>query len=355
MTTTMPGARAEPLSANPQLNQADQNPYPPPPPNVQFWQRYSPHHEAPISATSSLFLHALVILLLIGAVWVGWKFSHQSQLDFGVVKIPGGGGGDPNGDGPAPGIGAGHEDFLGITPDQQALPDNGSLKDTQVKGPATSTFDNDPAARRTINAGDENIEALARLKKLLHAKMPDGVTPGKGEGGPGSGGGKDSGNGPRNGSGTGNGDGKSVPTPREKRMLRWVMVLETQNAADYVKQLHGLGAIVAIPNKRDDYDVVEDLTARPAKLVTQDVAKLDRIYWADKNPTSVRGLLNELRIQQTASHFVAFMPKSLEAKLADIELKYQGLREEEIDETHFKVFRSGAGYDVKVASQSRIK
>src|SRR5262245_26284523 len=40
------------------------------PPEEQFWQRYSAHHEAPLSGVSSTVLHILVLLLILGIGWV---------------------------------------------------------------------------------------------------------------------------------------------------------------------------------------------------------------------------------------------------------------------------------------------
>src|SRR5438132_5720026 len=40
------------------------------PPEEQFWQRYSAHHEAPLSGVSSTVLHALILLLILGVGWV---------------------------------------------------------------------------------------------------------------------------------------------------------------------------------------------------------------------------------------------------------------------------------------------
>jgi hypothetical protein len=350
-TPDKPNTNAKPSNGKPPPDKVDKNPYLVPPAE-EFWQRYSPHYEAPISGTTSVFLHVAFVFLVVGGAWLGWKFSHRNDLDFTAVRIPGGGGGNPNGVGNAPGIGGGVEDVNkdSASPDIQPLPEHVPLSADQVKE-ARQKFDNDPAAVRFINAGNENIEAISKLNKDLYSKLRDGLMPGKGEGGKGSGGGKDGGA----GTGTGNsvGSGSGALSEREKRMLRWVMIFETQNPSDYIKQLHALGAIVAVPTGKDEYMVVDDLTARPAKLKAQDVAKLNRIYWVDDKPTSVYGVLNTLQIKQSAPHFVAFMPQELETRLGDMEQKHQGLRDDEIFETKFKVFRTNSGYDVKVQSQSR--
>jgi hypothetical protein len=83
------------------------------------------------------------------------------------------------------------------------------------------------------------------------------------------------------------GDSPKAPlTPREKHMLRWTMVFNTNTnnntnpAVEYVLQLRGLGAILAIPVKEapePEYKIVRNIR-RPAKLLPQDMKKIYRIY-----------------------------------------------------------------------------
>jgi hypothetical protein len=328
------------------------------PPDEQFWQHYSPHYEAPISGVSSLMVHVLVVGLFVGlgilaAIW-GWNRSPDIQVQ--AVRIPGGGGGNPNGVGNGPGVGTGplvedtqSKDDTQIEP--LVLPDRPPLDATQVKV-AREVFDNDKEAMRFINTGNPNLDAMMKnLNKDVLNKLRDGLQPGKGEGGPGSGGGEGTGHGPSKGPGTGS--GKGTLSEREKRMLRWVMIFETHNPRDYISQLHGLGAIVAIPTAKDQYEVVEDLNARPAKLKEKDVWGLNRIFWVDDKPNSVAGVLRELGIARPAAHFVAFMPQELEEKLGRLELAHKGLPEDQIFETKFKVFKEAGGYNVRVMSQTR--
>jgi hypothetical protein len=77
------------------------------PPAEQFWQRYSPHYEAPISGISSVVLHLLpfallVAMLLLGSL--GFTLSNREKSESRVVILPpGGGGGDLQGKGNNPG------------------------------------------------------------------------------------------------------------------------------------------------------------------------------------------------------------------------------------------------------------
>lgn len=327
------------------------------PPDEQFWQRYSPHYEAPISWVSSVMAHVLIVGLMLIVAYLAYRFwTVAPAIQFQAVRMPGGGGGNPNGASDRPGDGTGPlvEDTQGIEdrpPEPPEFSDRPPLDKTQVTV-AREVFENDKDVMRYINNGNPNIDAaMKNLTKDVLNKLRDGLQPGKGEGGPGSGGGEGTGTG--TGKGSASGAGNKSLNQREKRMLRWIMVFETHNPADYINQLHGLGAIVAIPIGHDQYSVVEDLNARPAKLVAKDVAALNRIYWVDDKPNSVAGVLHTLGIARPASHFVAFMPQELEERLSKLELAHSGLREDEIFETKFKVVKEGGVYNVKVTNQTR--
>ncbi len=349
--TAKPGGNSLPAAAK----KAAGNPFRMPP-EEQFWKRYSPHYEAPISLTGSTFIHLLLIGLALALFILGWKLGQGSTIEFQAVRMPGGGGGNPNGQGDAPNLGAPFVEDKGQDKndptDITLLLDNPPLDATQLKE-AREKFPNDDDAQRYINAGNENIASIARnLNKGLLDKIHSNMTPGKGAGGPGTGGGEGTGHG--TGTGPSVGSGKGTLNEREKRMLRWVMIFETRDPNDYIKQLAGLGAIVAVPIGPNEYKVVDDLNARPAKLVAKDVAGLNRIYWVDDKANSVRGVLEVLKLNVRANHFVAFMPQDLEEKLGAMEREEaRGLSEDEIFETKFKVLKTADGYKVKVQSVAR--
>src|SRR5262249_25503504 len=52
---------------------ADKNPLVPP--DETIWQRYSPHHEFPLSSVTSVTLHILVIVLLGLLGWIAIKLG----------------------------------------------------------------------------------------------------------------------------------------------------------------------------------------------------------------------------------------------------------------------------------------
>src|SRR5438552_15325066 len=60
------------------------------PPQQEFWQRYSPHHEFPLSSITSVTLHALVIVLLLLGAWVAIRLgfgNEKGNLPVDVVPI----------------------------------------------------------------------------------------------------------------------------------------------------------------------------------------------------------------------------------------------------------------------------
>src|SRR4051794_38081251 len=73
------------------------------PPAESFWQRYSPHHEFPLSSVGSLTLHAVLLGLLVLAsitgffTMVGLTPTVAPQLDALALRGGDGGGGDPLG------------------------------------------------------------------------------------------------------------------------------------------------------------------------------------------------------------------------------------------------------------------
>jgi hypothetical protein len=139
-------------------------------------------------------------------------------------------------------------------------------------------------------------------------------------------------------------------------MLRWNMHFPTNSARAYLDQLAALGAILAIPvdesGPEPKYKIVRNLRARPARLLTEDLSKIQRIYWIDDKPESVSEVMAELgHGHLRPSRFVAFMPVKLENKLFEMEKRYYKRKyrrktfdEDDIYETRFRVVPGGGGY-----------
>jgi hypothetical protein len=140
----------------------------------------------------------------------------------------------------------------------------------------------------------------------------------------------------------------------QKRVLRWTLVLNTRDCEDYTRQLDALGAILAVPDKGGRYRIIRDLKQRPAKGDVEDLAKIGRIFWVDDEPESVRRLAKALQLDPVPPQVITLFPEKLEQELLKRELDYSGLKEDEIEQTWFKVVRRDGKYVVEVADQKPI-
>lgn len=137
-----------------------------------------------------------------------------------------------------------------------------------------------------------------------------------------------------------------------RRIDRWVLTFETRNGSDYLRQLEGLGAILAIPLEGDRYLVIRDLKQRPVRGNVENAADIQRIFWIDDKPESVRSLAGALRLEQVPARIVAFFPDQLEDELLRKELAFRNRREEEIRRTYFRLDRRGGRFEPVVVDQT---
>src|SRR2546427_8154394 len=87
---------------NNQVKAKPKTPAGPAPAEEPFWNRYSPHHEFPLSSATSIALH---VLAFVGLIVAGWFLAHmleKSKLEVDTITLAGGGG-NPGGEGNAPG------------------------------------------------------------------------------------------------------------------------------------------------------------------------------------------------------------------------------------------------------------
>ena len=333
------------------VQQKPKPPRPESPPDERFWKRYSKHHELPISSAGSLLIHCIFggLLILIGIAWLG---GHDDPVTMDVISVEGGGGGAPDAQGNGPGNGV-----PPITGDEAAAKQNEKIvaaprPDSKKDLPephADPVKLPDSSGARPIEADQGSFKDVSRQSQDLQQKLLEGLAQGKGEGGSGSGGGKGSGIG--TGEGSGIGPGKGTVSVRQKRLLRWTLIFNTVTGDDYRRQLVALGAILAVPLPTGGYTVVRDLRHVPARGKAEDIDKINRIFWIDEKPSSVGALAEALGIQPLPPHIVAFFPKPLEDELLDKELKYRGLKEEQIHETKFEVRHEHGQYVPVVIEQ----
>jgi hypothetical protein len=74
-----------------------QSPVPLAPPEEEFWERYSPHHEFPLSSVGSVALHIAGVVLFILALWLLSKlsFSDKTPVPMTVISLASDGTGEP--------------------------------------------------------------------------------------------------------------------------------------------------------------------------------------------------------------------------------------------------------------------
>jgi hypothetical protein len=326
------------------------------PPADTVWLRYHPWMEGLAGHIISWAIHGLVLVSLVVGGWllVVWGITRppHSLPVAPVTFADAGGGGNPNGSGDDRGNHAPlKEGAASDKPnpgDSVTAPNRPSLPDVIAK-----KVDQDFSApdARYIKEGPESARTFAELDKDLRDKLRDGINPSAGKAGPGTGGGEGTGTGSGTGSGTGAGTGK-VLNEREKRMLRWSMKFNTRDGRDYLNQLRGLGAILAVDFGRGDFKVVDLAKGEPYHLEDRDLSSIQRIWWFDDNPASIQSLMAAMQQPVRASRVAAFIPQELEEELARKEKAFRGLEPDQIYETKFEVHNVGGRYDVEVMNQT---
>ncbi len=325
-----------------------------PPIEERFWNRYSPHHELPLSSATSVTVHVLLIVFMVMSGWLLANFALGGNkiLDLDTIVIAGGGGskkgvGNERGDQPPVSAQEDVEKHQDPNNPGTRLPTTEPLK-TPTPDPLNLRSDDQAAARR-INRAGAAVRAMSKLSEDARKKIFNAIGPGAGQRGPGSDGGEDSGRDigkdKRTGPGTNNNSRHQQP------LLRWVMIFNTRSGNDYRKQLLALKAILAFPEGNGNYRVYRHLDQRPAKGKIEDLATIKRFYWIDDKPESIESLSRAMGLEPPDGSIIAFFPDELEARLLRLELSYRGLKEDEIKETHFKIVAKGGTYEPVVVYQ----
>jgi hypothetical protein len=332
------------------------------PPEEQFWQRYSPHHEAVVSGVSSFTLHGLLVgLLVLGGALGLFAFLNPEQepLEIGALGIPGGGGspgivGNPV-DNPGGAVGGSENPVRPPMPEDEPEPayQGPTLADlprAEVRPQSLPEIASDPDFKPYLDNNNIALEKMSKIGQNARSQLIKGITgPGTGSGGVGT-------NPGGTGGGTGDGPGGVQGNIRTKRMARWVMILNNRTGHEYLAQLNSMGAALGLPQRDGQIHILRDLNARPAVGQPEDLAKLNRIFFADDAPETVRGLAQALGLPEVPPYIIAFFPEPFEKLLVTLEQRYQGLREDQIQETQFQMVRGRTGaLEPRVVSQTRRK
>ncbi|HUY89608.1 MAG TPA: hypothetical protein VMV10_12810 [Pirellulales bacterium] len=336
----------------------------------RFWRRYSPYGELPRSSIISMLLHLSLVLLLIlfsGAL----KPRERTPPTIDVVQV-----GEDSG--AAPGAGA------GLPGAEQALAESSAADDasadappdamplasveTEVQptdlavdsqGPSAEQLaaEASKAASTASRAARQARRSLERAKERLRRNLEQQAAQGSGTGRDGSGDG-----GPGDGSG-GGGNGGKIATDRAARLDRWYMVLENASCERALDEYTALGAEIAFPAGNDQYRYFTLPISNPPRSRIRSLDNETRLSWtwpssapvpgyasAQGDSTFAQDMAEYLGLAPT-SFFLLFFPAAVEQRMAQLELSYANLREDQIAYTLFRIAQRGQSYEVEVAAQ----
>ncbi len=326
-----------------------------------FWKRYSPRGEFPLSFTISVVLHIAVVFTVL-YVLVRLNSENEgdgnkpSQMD--IVQIESGGGG--LGDIGSIGIG---KNKTGVSGRTEGIPDGSraptgelakiqDFKFNDVKPDATLVDPDDPNI--TKDDGDP-FEAIERQRiaaeKILNSQyvdrnaksgVGDGFKGGSKGGPPGGAGGPP---GPGLGKGTGGGTGGTLNEQR-RHELKW-QILASEDGEVHIRKLQALKVtlLVELPSMRG-YALRYDLSKpglQPEKIKFVDDP--NKVRWQNKTPKELVALATVLRLPEVPVRSVIYLPLDLEADMARRELSHQGRAEWEIYKTIWDVRERDGVYD----------
>jgi hypothetical protein len=315
-------------------------------PDEKFWVKYSPHHEMTISGMASLAWHTLAIVLV---VVVAWAVAGSNRDDMPIELVDYTGSGGNGGTAHDRSIGDGNalvEAVASDLPPDARMPTEPlhDIPGLEIKVPdllGDVVVDPD-AERELLKITEHGTRALEQLQKLDKG-MRKTLMGGGGQGTPGA----------KGGSGGGR-EGGTI-NARVKRKLRWTITFNTESGADYLRQVHVLGAILAFRTPAGELKCVKDLLRRPVKLEDDDVAKLDRIFWIDDRRDSVEQLARAMGLDFVPDRIYALFPRNVEEELLKKELAFKNKTEDQIIETRFQVLMRGDSYTVIVTNQRLLQ
>jgi RNA polymerase sigma factor (sigma-70 family) len=147
----------------------------------------------------------------------------------------------------------------------------------------------------------------------------------------------------------------ALPAERRQCLLRWRITFNTRDGNDYADQLEALGAVLAVPTKKEgEYRVIRDLSKRPVAGGVKDLRKMKHIFLMESDPRALRSLSSALGLKPVPEHVVVLLPRYVEDDLLRKELARAGGQERKIVETSFEFIRTPTGWQVSVVSQ-RLK
>jgi hypothetical protein len=325
------------------------------PPEERFWKRYSPHYEMPLAGVTSICLHGLALAFL---VLGGLAFFFHSQDEaskppsLDVVQMGGMGDGLEEGTGGAagapgdPGSDVGKTEVAGpatpeVGPQTEETSKTPELQQAtlpQLEVPTLSEAPDQPATSVDAMLEKVRIDAEKRVKSSETVKAPSApakvakaavASVGKGTGGVrGTGGKGGTGTGPgggKKGPGPGSGPGGREMTQAEVRANRWRFDFSGTGGggAHHADKLAGAGFVIAFPDNKGNYLVVQDPRRRPVALKRHPTDEFkDAVAWKSERAESTVAMVHDLGLRFMPAHTVIMAPKELEQRMANEEARH---------------------------------
>lgn len=319
-------------------------PIPTVPPDEEFWERYSPHYEFPLSSIGSIAMHIGMLAVFVGLLWLLAKFTiaDKTPVPMHAMNVVGDGDG-PEGKGSGGGFDLPENNTpLDVPMDPMKVQDVPieKVKDLEQYFPKLPAPD-DGLRPETLDTAKKINKMNDDVRKILLEGMGGkrGKGPGDGEGASGV---------PGAGSGT-SGD----PTSSSNRAMRWELIFNHLDGKEYLRQLSVMKAtlVFAQPPDWKTLKVYRDLTSPVGSEFSR--SQLPPLYFIDDECGPL--VAKALGLDFLPPQFIAFFPKEIEEELASKERSYRGRKESEIFSTKFKILIRDGKPSITVIDQIPVK
>jgi hypothetical protein len=326
------------------------------PPEQPFWQRYSPHHEFPLSTASAfgLFFVACGVLLLAALLQANRMHGEVGRPpEMNIVEIANG----------TDGLGTLGEGGPGQVPGRHEAvekPGKEAVNPWQASEnlPETIKFDllkvRVPSPEDPPN-GEDIFEKVAADAKQQAKDPPAPKVTGKtrkgnfGEGG--FTGGKFVGSGPKQGKDGGHSPPGVVLSKQRHREMRWKINF-SGNAEEHLNKLKAIRVLLALPSRQPGIFEVWDMSAMNPTSKLDNLARYrDRVQWFNKYPPSMMQLAQALRLPQPPAFAAIILPPDVEQEMLRLEEQYKGRKEHQIQSTVFEIQHRDGRYQPVVTAQ----
>jgi hypothetical protein len=316
------------------------------PPSEEFWDKYSPHHEFPLSSVGSIALHIGGLVLILLALWLLSRLaiSDKTPVPNRVMTLVGEGEGNEG-----RGQGGGEPRKEENVDPLQALPKREAPNpeiDNVVKDIAPY-LPRVPSVKDGLRPEDlPTPKKIAGLDDATKKALLDGMNGRKGKG-PGTGPGAE---GPGGGNAT-------DPSSSANRAVRWELNFKTTDGRDYLAQLAAMKGTLVFPQPPNwkSNKVYRNIGASQPTGEPFDMDKLPGLYFVDDDAGSASRLARSMGLEFSPPHFIAFFPKDIEEELATREREFRGRKESEIFSTTFKILVRDGRPTIVVVDQMPVR